>query len=137
MKNQEAIDRKEFLRRMGFGGAALMAVLTSCGSAETVTPSGTTIDLSTTTALSKVGGYVKTGNVIVARIASGDTSAAFAAVARICPHENKDRMVYQASIERFVCTEHQWMFKTNGKGDGNGSITAYTVTLSGTTLTIS
>lgn len=122
---------------MGFGGTALMAVLTSCGGTDTVTPSGTTIDLATTTALSKVGGYVKTSNVIVARIASGDTSAAFAAVARICPHENKDRMVYQASTERFVCTEHQWMFKTNGKGDGNASITAYTVSLSGTTLTIS
>lgn len=142
MKNQESISRKEFLTKMGFSGAALVAALSSC-SVDSVSPSSSggalTIDLSTSTysALKNIGGYVKTGNIIVARIASGDTSSAFAAIARKCPHENKDQIVYQSSKGQFVCTAHNWYFKTNGSGVGNGSITAYTVSLSGNTLTIS
>jgi len=137
MKNPEAISRKDFLMKIGFSGAALMAALTSCGGDDTVTPiSAFTVDLSTTTALNSVGGYIKTNGVVLARIASGNTSAAFAAIARICPHEKKDKIVYNSSKGQFHCTEHDWYFKTNGTGVGNGSITAYTVTLSGTTLSI-
>ncbi len=137
MKNPEAISRKDFLMKICFSGAALMAALTSCGGDDTVTPiSAFTVDLSTTTALNSVGGYIKTNGVVLARIASGNTSAAFAAIARICPHEKKDKIVYNSSKGQFHCTEHDWYFKTNGTGVGNGSITAYTVTLSGTTLSI-
>lgn len=138
MKNADAISRKEFLMQMGFKGAALMAVLSSCSKDTTVTPiSAFTVDLSTTTALNNVGGYIKTNGVVLARIASGNTSAAFAAIARICPHESKDKIIYEASTGRFRCTEHDWIFKTNGTGVGNRNITAYTVAISGTTLTIS
>lgn len=142
MKNQESISRKEFLMKMGLRGAALMAVLTSC-STEDVAPSSSggnlTIDLtsSANSALNTVGGYLKTGNVIVARIASGSTSTAFAAIARICPHEKKDKIRFETSKGQFRCTEHDWYFKTDGTGVGNGSITAYTVSLSGNMLTIS
>lgn len=138
MKNPEAISRKDFLMKIGFSGAALMAALTSCGGDDTVTPiSAFTVDLATNTALNSVGGYIKTNGVVLARIASGNTSAAFAAIARICPHEQKDKIVYNSSKGQFHCTEHDWYFKTNGTGVGNGSITAYTITLSGTTLSIS
>lgn len=140
MKNQEAINRKEFLMKMGFGGAALMAALASC-STDSVSPSisSFTIDLSSSTyaTLKTVGGYVKTNGVIIARIASGDTSSAFAAISRTCPHEKKDKIVYESTTGRFRCTDHNWVFKTDGSGVGNASITAYTVALSGTTLTIS
>jgi cytochrome b6-f complex iron-sulfur subunit len=143
MKNPESINRKEFLMKIGLSGAALMAALTSCSTNDTnVTPSTSgsfTIDLSSSTysALTKVGGYVKVNSVIVARISSENTSAAFAAIARICPHEKKDKIVYDSSAKEFRCTEHDWYFKTTGKGDGNSSTTGFTVALSGTTLTIS
>lgn len=137
MKNPEAISRKDFLMKIGFSGAALMAALTSCGGDDTVTPiSAFTVDLATNTALNSVGGYIKTNGVVLARIASGNTSAAFAAIARTCPHEKKDKIIYNSSKGQFQCTEHDWYFKTNGTGVGNGSITAYTVILSGTTLSI-
>jgi cytochrome b6-f complex iron-sulfur subunit len=136
----DSISRKEFLMKMGFKGAALMAVLTSC-SKDNVNAqiSPFTIDLSATTsaALKNVGGYIKTNGVVLARIATGDVSTSFAAIARICPHENKDKIVYQTAQGRFHCTEHDWYFKTNGAGIGNGSTTAYTISLSGTTLSIS
>jgi cytochrome b6-f complex iron-sulfur subunit len=143
MKNQEAINRKEFLMKFGLSGAALVAALTACSSeGGSVSPSSAgafTIDLSSSTyaALSKVGGYVKVNNVIIARISAGTTGADYAAIARICPHENKDRMVYQASTGEFRCTEHDWYFKTSGKGSGNASTTGFTVSLSGNTLSIS
>jgi cytochrome b6-f complex iron-sulfur subunit len=137
MKNQESISRKDFLMKIGFSGAALVAALTSCGGTDTVTPiSAFTVDLATNTALNSVGGYIKTNGVVLARIATGNTSAAFAAIARICPHEKKDKIVYNSSKGQFHCTEHDWYFKTNGAGVGNGNITAYTVTLSGTTLSV-
>ena len=139
MKNQEAISRKDFLMKMGFGGAALMAALTSCGSSDTVAPIGTvTIDLTASTyaALKNVGGYIKTGSIIIARISSGNTSTDYAAISRTCPHEKKDQIVYSSSKGQFQCTAHNWYFKTSGAGVGNGSITAYTVSLSGNTLTI-
>lgn len=95
MKNPESISRKDFLMKIGFSGAALMAALTSCGGDDTVTPiSAFTVDLSTTSALNNVGGYIKTNGVVLARIASGNTSAAFAAIARTCPHEKKDQIIY-------------------------------------------
>ena len=85
MKNQEAINRKEFLMKMGFGGAALMAALASC-STDSVSPSisSFTIDLSSSTyaTLKTVGGYVKTNGVIIARIASGNTNSAIATISR-------------------------------------------------------
>jgi cytochrome b6-f complex iron-sulfur subunit len=140
MINQEAISRKEFLMKIGFSGAALMAALTSCGGNDTVTPiSAFTVDLSASAnaALKTVGGYIKTNGVVLARIATGDVSTSFAAIARICPHEQKDKIVYNTSKGQFHCTEHDWYFKTNGTGVGNGSITAYTISLSGTTLSIS
>lgn len=104
MTLQEKLNRKEFLIKMGLGGAALFATLTSCSTSDTtVTPSSSgsfSIDLSTSTysALLKIGGYVKINSVIIARISSGtDISSAYAAIARICPHEKQDRMIYDTS----------------------------------------
>ncbi|WP_255065558.1 hypothetical protein [Lacihabitans sp. LS3-19] len=143
MTLQEKLNRKEFLMKMGLGGAALFATLTSCSTSDTtVTPSSSgsfSIDLSTSTysALLKIGGYVKINSVIIARISSGTDSSAYAAIARICPHEKQDRMIYDTSAGEFRCTDHNWYFKTSGKGDGNASTTGFSVALSGNMLTIS
>lgn len=143
MKREDAISRKEFLMKLGFSGTALIAVLTACSTEDsTVVPSTSgsfSINLSESaySALGTVGGYVKINNVIIARISSGSTSSDYAAIARICPHEKKDKMIYEKSTGEFRCTDHNWYFKTSGKGDGNASTTGFTVNISGTTMTIS
>ena len=51
MLTQESITRKDFLRSMGLGGSALLAVLASCKNASDVVfpVGGITVDLSTKT----------------------------------------------------------------------------------------
>jgi cytochrome b6-f complex iron-sulfur subunit len=136
MHLQESISRKNFLKSMGIGGAALMAVLASCtNSTDVITPGGgATIDLATT--LKTVGSYAYSGNIIVARISTGDTAASFVAIAKSCTHEGTS-VVYQSN--KFYCPNHGATFSNTGsvtQGPANRSLTKYNVTVSGNTLTI-
>ena len=138
MLTQESISRKDFLRSMGLGGAALMAVLASCkNTVDTILPSGgVTVDLSTK--LLTVGSYIYSNGIIIARIAAGNTATSFAAVAQACTHEGTS-VVYQSS-GKFHCPNHGSEFNTTGgvtQGPATKSLTKYTTAVSGTTLTVS
>ncbi|MEA5139232.1 QcrA and Rieske domain-containing protein [Arcicella rigui] len=137
MLSEESISRKDFLKSLGLGGAALMAVLTSCSSSsEAVTPSSVSIDL--TSNITSVGNYTYSGGIIVARIASGNTASSFVALSKACTHEGTT-VIYQGNGV-FYCSNHGATFSTTGavtKGPATKSLTQYTVTVSGTTLTLS
>lgn len=138
MLTQESISRKDFLRSMGLGGAALIAVLASCkNSIDAIIPvGGITVDLSTK--LLTVGSYIYSNGVIIARIAAGNASTSFAAVSQACTHQGTS-VVYQSS-GKFHCPNHGAEFNTAGgvtQGPATKSLTKYTVAVSGTTLTIS
>ena len=135
MPTQESISRKEFLMKMGLGGAALMAVLTSCQN-DVVSPSGVSVDL--TSALTAVGAYVYNSGVIIARIASGNTASSFVALAQACTHEGTTIMYKGNGI--FHCPNHGAEFNTSGavtQGPASKAVTKYTVAVTGTTLTVS
>ena len=135
MQLQEALSRKDFLKSLGLGGAALMAVLTSCTNTADVTPSGTgTIDL--TTVIKNIGDYTYSGSVIVARISTGTDAAAFVALSKACTHEGTS-VVYQGS--GFYCPNHGATFSKTGSvtaGPASRSLTKYNLTVSGNSLSI-
>ncbi|MES2520382.1 MAG: Rieske 2Fe-2S domain-containing protein [Bacteroidota bacterium] len=146
MNNQERISRNDFLKSLGLKGAALLAVycsgatLTSCqNEAAGITPDaavGTallTLDLTTTTALKTIGGYVQSNNVVVAQVSAGK----YIAVTQICSHEGQKQVVFKSG--EFYCTAHGARFDTAGKGlngNGSGGLKVYTVTVTGTTLKV-
>jgi Rieske Fe-S protein len=138
MLTQESISRKDFLKSIGLGGAALMAVLTSCSSAAdtTVTPSGVSIDI--TTAVKNVGDYTYSSGIIIARISAGSTAASFVALSKTCTHE--DVTVTYEGNGVFYCPRHGAQFSSTGSvksGPASRSLTKYTVAVSGSTLTVS
>jgi cytochrome b6-f complex iron-sulfur subunit len=137
MLTQESISRKEFLRSIGLGGAALMAVLTSCQNGDgTVTPSGGSIDLSS--AITTVGSYTYSGGIIVVRVASGNAASSFVALAKSCTHEGTTVNYKGNGI--FHCPNHGAEFNSTGAvtlGPASKALTKYTVAITGTTLTIS
>jgi Rieske Fe-S protein len=136
MLTQESISRKDFLRSMGLGGAALMAVLASCKSADNVTPSGVSIDISTT--IKNVGDYTYSSGVIIARVGAGSTAASFVALAKACTHEGT-AVTYQGNGV-FYCPNHGAQFSSTGsvtRGPASSSLSKYTVIITGSTLTIS
>lgn len=143
--NTVALSRHEFLRQLGFKGAALMAVycagqsLTSCSPTASVTPvaltNAVTVDLTSTAnaALKNVGGYVVTNNIVVANTAQG-----YVAATVVCSHEGERKV--QLRNGEFFCTAHDARFDLTGKGlNANGSrgLTVYKVAQSGNVLTIS
>ncbi len=135
MLTQESITRKEFLKSLGLGGAALMAVITSCQNADSVAPSGS-IDLASK--LLTVNSFEYLGNVIVARIATGNASASFVALSKVCTHEGTT-VVFQSN-GKIHCPNHGAEFNTSGAvtlGPATKALTKYTVAITGTTLTVS
>ena len=140
---ENKIKRNEFLKSLGFKGAALLAVycgaasLSSCEN-ESVTPSSKvdfSLDLTTAinSKLNTPGNYVIANGIVIARVSSTD----FAAVTQVCSHENKPNVIF--SNGGFYCTQHGATFSTTGVGtNANGSrgIQAYKTALTGTSLRI-
>jgi cytochrome b6-f complex iron-sulfur subunit len=150
------MNRKEFLKGLGFSGAAIFATycmggLTACSSStSSPTPSnptnpGTTTKVDFTldltqnanAALNVNGGFViNTANqVVVARTTSGS----FAAVTIVCSHEGNPNVSYNSSANNFRCSVHGATFDLQGRGtNANGSrgIKAYQTTLTGNLLRV-
>lgn len=135
------ISRHQFLRKLGLGGAALMAVycagtgLSSCTN-EPIGPSNTsfTIDLNdaANSALAKSGGYIIKNSVVIANTGNG-----YVAVTQICSHEGQRQIIFQNG--EFYCTAHGARYNTSGKGlnaNGNRGLTVYPISVSGNILTI-
>ena len=154
--------RYEFLKSLGFTGAALMAALTSCVKEEdtyvpvtridanSVTPlapvvpatptsniSSITnpilkIDLATST-IKTVGSYLIQSNIVVAQVSAG----AYVAVTNLCTHEPKRQVYY--SDGSFFCSAHGAQFNLSGSPVNNVARTAiklYQVATDGKTLVV-
>ncbi|MBB6005522.1 Rieske 2Fe-2S domain-containing protein [Arcicella rosea] len=144
---EEKMNRLTFLKQLGLSGASLMAVycgvtMSSCtNEGDVVQPlpsGGITFDLSAAAnaALKTKGGYVvdRTNNIVVAYTNVGT----YVAVTLICSHEGQKQITYVT--DKFYCTAHGATFDNTGKGtnsNGSAGLKTYTVTQSGTILTIS
>ena len=156
------MNRYEFLKSMGFTGAALMAALTSCVKPEDtyipvtridanavtpttpIIPATPTTDISkitnpllkidlTTSTLKTVGQYIIQSNIVVAQVSTG----AFAAVTNLCTHEPKRQVIF--SQGEFYCTAHGARFDLNGSPLNSVTrtgIKAYQVATDGKTLVV-
>jgi nitrite reductase/ring-hydroxylating ferredoxin subunit len=156
------MSRYEFLKSMGFTGAALMAALTSCVKPEDTYVPVTRIDASSvtpvtpvvpatptsnissitnpilkidlaTSAIKTVGAYIIQSNIVVAQVSAG----AYAAVTNLCSHEPKRQVVF--SQGEFYCTAHGARFALIGgalNSTARGGITAYQVATDGKTLVV-
>jgi nitrite reductase/ring-hydroxylating ferredoxin subunit len=121
--NQLQVERRKFLKSLGLGGAALMAVYCAgaCKNSASIVPDVAqfSIDLtsSANSALTKNGGYIVKNDVVIARTMQGS----YVAVTLICSHEQRKQVTFTTSNE-FLCTAHQARFDTMGMGlNGNGS----------------
>ncbi|WP_044171952.1 Rieske (2Fe-2S) protein [Flectobacillus major] len=134
--------RFEFLKSAGFGGAALMTLLTSCSKNSEVSPTtgstgsvDFTLDLAATSnaSLANSGGYVISNGVVVARTSQGT----YVAATNTCSHEAKKKVIF--SNGEFYCTEHGARYSTTGTGlnsYGANGLTVYKTELTGTSLRI-
>jgi nitrite reductase/ring-hydroxylating ferredoxin subunit len=158
------MSRYEFLKSMGFTGAALMGALTSCVNQEDtyipvaridlnttaptvpVTPITPTTSLNsivnpllkidlTTSAIKTVGAYIIQSNIVVAQVSAGT----YAAVTNLCTHEPKRKVVYDKSASQFYCTDHGATFDLTGvplNSVTRIAIKAYQVATDGKTLVV-
>ncbi|WP_266367316.1 QcrA and Rieske domain-containing protein [Tellurirhabdus rosea] len=124
-----SMNRNEFLKSMGFRGAALWALLASCQNSQEVTPIGPVdfdLDLSepANALLLKPGGYVVRNSVVVARTLTG----ALVAASQVCSHEGQRQITFRNN--EFYCTAHGARFDTGGNGlnaNGRRGLTVYKV----------
>ena len=141
----EKIDRLEFLRKLGLGGASLMAVycgvtLSSCKNEETSStkPKNLTFDINTVgsngTLLKNKGGYfIDTTNDIVVAHTNLDT---YVTVTLICTHQGFRQIQY--ATNGFVCNVHGAMYDNTGKNlsVAPSPLKTYVTSIAGTTVTV-
>ena len=169
----ERYSRYQFLKSMGFKGAALMALMTSCireedtyvealsvnpnassgtgtGTGSNPSPGSTTgstndndlttitnrlltIDLTTSTALKTVGGYLIQSGIVVAQSSAG----VYVAATQTCSHEPKKKIIFNKT--EYYCTDHGARFDLTGKGlnsFGSKGLTVYKTATDGNTLVV-
>ena len=141
----EKVSRLEFLKQLGFGGAALMATLcaagtSSCKSNSASTSASTkdfTLDLnqSANADLKIVGKFMVVQDVVIACTAAGT----YAAVTVICSHEGRKQVGYRESQKDFYCSAHGAVYDQQGigkSGPSSGGLRVYNTTLTGNSLRI-
>jgi cytochrome b6-f complex iron-sulfur subunit len=137
----ETFSRYEFLRRLGFGGSALLAAicLQSCKEENNISssPKDFTIDLNQAaySRLKTAGEFLIEQDVVIACTGSGT----YAAVTVICSHEGEKRVGYQAASNDFRCSAHGALFGVDGKGKnglGSKGLRTYQTALNGNLLRI-
>jgi nitrite reductase/ring-hydroxylating ferredoxin subunit len=143
----EKVSRLEFLKKLGFGGAALMAAIcvagagtSSCKSDSASTSASTkdfTLDLnqSANADLKIVGKFMVVQDVVIACTAAGT----YAAVTVICSHEGKKQVGYREPQKDFYCTAHGAVYDQQGKGKSgpsSGGLRVYNTSLTGNSLRI-
>jgi cytochrome b6-f complex iron-sulfur subunit len=142
--SMDKISRNQFLKKLGIGGSALMAVycgglLSSCKK-DDVTPSGPkdfTLDLDSTSysSLRTPGNFLVVQEVVIVCTAVNT----WVAVTVICSHEGEKKVTYRSSNNDFYCPEHGARYDLNGKGlnsTGSGGLTLYKTSLTGSSLRI-
>jgi len=140
------MERTEFLKKLGLGGAALVAVyctgsLGSCKKKDKNIPQAEnkdfTLDLndSSYSSLKNNGSYVVVNTVVVAKTKNGN----YVAVTQICSHQGNVNVVYDASGDNFYCNSHGARFNTGGGGinsEGSKGLKTYNTSLNGSILRI-
>lgn len=92
-----------------------------------------TINLTTTTALKTVGGYIAQSGIVVAQVSTD----VYVAVTQTCSHEPKKAIIFNKT--EFYCTQHGARFDLTGKGKnsfGSKGLTVYKTATDGTTLVV-
>lgn len=127
------MDRKEFLALLGLGATAFVfsSCLNGCMPPDNPVSAPAnvdfTLDLSdpANAALTKDGGYLYNGGVIVARISATN----FVAVSSACTHQGQ---AVKYTGNSFYCDAHGSSFSTDGSrtaGPARGSLTKYNTAL--------
>jgi cytochrome b6-f complex iron-sulfur subunit len=139
------MQRREFLGSLTGPVAAVCAVcLGACSkSGGSGSNNGTstasanfTIDLGTQ--LLSVGSSVAANGVLIARLASGNSPSSFVAVQQACTHQGTN-INYVSSNQTFLCPNHGAIFNSAGSNTGGQStspLKVYSVTISGSTMTV-
>jgi cytochrome b6-f complex iron-sulfur subunit len=138
----KTISRFEFLRQLGFSGAAIFAGMCaySCkdaGNNTTAASKDFTLDLNQA-AFSKLktpGNFVIEQDVVLACTGLGT----YAAVTVICSHEGQKQVSYQSASNDFRCSAHGALFDAQGKGKnslGSAGLRTYQTSLSGNALRV-
>lgn len=139
MNQQEKIRRNEFLKKLGFSGAALFALYTldSCQNESNVAPltGDITVDLAdaSNAQLKTNGGYVIKNGVVIARV----NATTYIAATLTCSHEGKTQITFRNN--EWYCTAHGARFDQTGKGlntEGKKGLKIYQTTLLNSTLTV-
>ncbi|HEY0667923.1 MAG TPA: Rieske 2Fe-2S domain-containing protein [Sphingobacteriaceae bacterium] len=141
--------RDEFLTTFGIGLAAVCTgCLASCSKGDDPEPNkppgGTppppppskTINLNSE--IQNVGDSKVVDGVLVVRLATGNVPDSFTAVQLACTHEGTS-IAYNTTQGKFICPNHGSQFSTSGSvlvGPASTSLKKYTISISGTTLTI-
>ena len=134
LNEKEKIARKEFLIKLGFGGASLVALyctgaLSACSTSKkptavTVnTPPPSTKPMAQPSAnalamvnlnmnLKMIGDFVSNNGIVIVRIAEGDKPESFAAVTKVCPHNQQMKIGFDG--KGFTCAAHGASFDTMG-----------------------
>jgi cytochrome b6-f complex iron-sulfur subunit len=148
------MERDEFLKKFGIGlmAACVGCGIASCGSGsknDSPTPSGSTptgpakgsgnvLTADLNTELTTVGSSKVSNGVILARVAAGNTAAAFTAVQVACTHEGTS-IGYSNAQGIFICPLHGSQFSKTGavlQGPAATPLQQYTISIAATTLTV-
>ena len=136
------MDRKEFLAQLGLGtaGLVLFGCLGGCEKNDVPTPPSNvnlSIDLTNNTyanLLTPGGTYTTSNGIIIAQTKTGT----YIAVSVNCTHQGVP-VKYFVNTNKFICPAHGSIFSANGSvvsGPSGSPLKQYTVTQSGTVLTI-
>jgi cytochrome b6-f complex iron-sulfur subunit len=116
------MNRQEFLRTLGLGGAALWA--TYClGGCKTEEPKpeelpsdGLALDLNSAqySALKTKGNFVILADRKI--VVAYTTTGAYIAVTRVCSHQGNEQITYLSNDNIFECGAHGAQFSTTGQG---------------------
>jgi cytochrome b6-f complex iron-sulfur subunit len=143
------MERQEFLAKLGIGLAAACAgcSLVSCGGSKSSNPApsppakgmGNLFAVDLGNQLVNVGDATVEQGIILVRIAAGNTADAFTAVQVACTHQGNS-IGYNVAQGIFICPAHGSEFSKSGavlQGPATLPLHQYTVTINGTTLTVS
>jgi len=133
------MNRKEFIEQVGIGALSLpvcFGLLAGCSKSDPV-PAPANVDFTldvSNGALSRNGGYLVSGGVLVARTSTGN----FIAVSAACTHQGTT-VQYVSSQNDFYCPNHGATFSATGsvtRGPASRSLARYNTTLTGTSLRV-
>lgn len=143
------MERTEFLSKLGIGALAVCmgCSMVSCSKNGAPGPSqgdggapvtGTTVNIDLNSSIKNIGDQTVSNGIIVVRLAGGNAVSSFTAVQVACTHEGTS-INYDSSQGMFICPAHGSEFGKNGaliQGPAARSLKQYTVTVTGTTLTV-